>query len=128
MGTSQGGGLVLALGSIDPRVKAVVAHVPFLCDFRHHSGTLAADLAKDPRFLEPYEWVDPSQLASGLRAPTLLSSGGKDTTCPTEAIRAIFDRLPGIKSLAHFPELPHTTSIDFYQMAWEWMRRYLLTA
>ena len=34
MGTSQGGGLVLALAALDPRVKAVTAFLPFLCNFR----------------------------------------------------------------------------------------------
>ncbi|HRE80812.1 MAG TPA: acetylxylan esterase, partial [Opitutaceae bacterium] len=34
VGTSQGGGIALAVGSLDSRVKAVVAHVPFLCDMR----------------------------------------------------------------------------------------------
>jgi len=34
VGTSQGGGISLAVAVLDGRVKAVVAHVPFLCDFR----------------------------------------------------------------------------------------------
>ena len=34
MGTSQGGGIVLAVAALDSRVKAVAAHVPFLCDMR----------------------------------------------------------------------------------------------
>ncbi|MBL8178866.1 MAG: acetylxylan esterase, partial [Bryobacterales bacterium] len=33
-GTSQGGGIVLAVAALDERVKVVAAHVPFLCDFR----------------------------------------------------------------------------------------------
>ncbi|MEJ7829462.1 MAG: acetylxylan esterase, partial [Segetibacter sp.] len=32
--SSQGGGIALAVAALDKRVKAVVAHVPFLCNFR----------------------------------------------------------------------------------------------
>src|SRR5690349_3100122 len=38
-GTSQGGGMALAVASLDPRVRAVVAHVPFLCDMRQAART-----------------------------------------------------------------------------------------
>lgn len=124
MGTSQAGGIVLAVGGLDPRVKAVVAHVPYLCDLRHHPG-LSSDLRQDPVFLDTFDYFDPVNLASRLRAPTLISAGGKDKTCPPETIRAVFDRLPGIKSLAHYPDLPHTSCGDFYEMSWEWMGRYI---
>src|SRR5690606_7952703 len=32
--TSQGGGISLAVTALDKRIKAVVAHVPFLCNMR----------------------------------------------------------------------------------------------
>jgi len=126
MGTSQGGGIVLAVGALDPRVKAVVAHVPYLCDLRNHRG-LSTDLAGDPVFLNTFDYFDPVHLAPRLRAPTLLSAGGKDKTCPPETIRAVFDRLGGTKALAHYPELTHTSCGDFYAMSWEWLKRHLET-
>ena len=43
MGTSQGGGIALAVGALDPRVKAVVARVPFLCGMRRRSNRRVAD-------------------------------------------------------------------------------------
>jgi cephalosporin-C deacetylase len=126
MGTSQGGMIVLAVGAIDQRVKAVVSHLPALCDFRKNPAQkLSPDLINDPAFLNTYDYFDPVNLAPLLRAPTLVSSGGKDTTCPDVTIRAVFDRLPGIKSLAHYPDLIHTSSGDFYEMSWDWMKRYL---
>jgi len=72
-----------------------------------------------------FDYFDPVNLAPWLRAPTLISSGGKDITCPPEAIRAVFDKIPGIKTLFHDPNLTHTSSSDFYEMSWEWMKRYL---
>ena len=38
VGTSQGGGISLAVAALDSRVKAVVAHVPFLCNFPIAAG------------------------------------------------------------------------------------------
>ena len=133
MGTSQGGGIVLAVGALDPRVKAVAAHVPFLCDMRRAArlpGALVKTLlerhgALSARTLRTLDYFDPASLAEGLRAPVLLSSGGQDTVCPPETIRSVFDRLPGIKSIVVYPALPHTSSGDFYRMGWEWMNRHL---
>ncbi len=125
-GTSQAGGIVLSVGGIDPRVKAVVSHVPFLCDFRHNVAYKSCpDLVGDPVFLNTFDYFDPVNLAPLLKAPTLVSSGGKDFTCPPDAIRAVWNRLPGIKALHHEPDLTHTTSVDFYNMGWEWFARYL---
>jgi cephalosporin-C deacetylase len=133
MGTSQGGGIVLAVAALDSRVKAVAAHVPFLCDMRHAAlipGALVKTLlerhgALNARTLRTLDYFDPANLAEGLRAPVLLSSGGQDAVCPPETIRSVFDRLPGIKSIVVYPALPHTSSGDFYRMGWEWMDRHL---
>ena len=42
-GTSQGGGIALAVASIDTRIKVVAAHVPFLCDMRRGAHRRIAD-------------------------------------------------------------------------------------
>jgi cephalosporin-C deacetylase len=133
MGTSQGGGIVLAAASLDPRVKAVVAHVPFLCDMRSAasiSGSLIQRLlAKEGTMgaeaLRTLDYFDPARLAVNLRAPTLISAGGSDTTCPAQTIRTVFDRVSGIKSFVYYPDLPHTTSGGFYLLSWNWMEQYL---
>src|SRR5262249_10110737 len=41
-GTSQGGGIALSVASLDSRLKAVAAHVPFLCDMRQAARTEGA--------------------------------------------------------------------------------------
>lgn len=132
-GTSQGGGIALAVASLDPRLKAVVAHVPFLCDMRRAArtpGSLVKKLldqagANDEAHLSTLDYFDPLQLVPALRAPALLSSGGKDATCPAETIRAVFDRIPSVKSLLHEPDLPHTTSASFYRLTWLWLDQTL---
>ena len=133
MGTSQGGGIVLAVGGLEPRVQAVVAHVPFLCDMRRAArieGSLIRKLLEDyhalsPENLRTLDYFDPLNLGQRLKAPTLVSAGGQDRGCPAETIKTVFERLAGIKSLVYYPELPHTSAGDFYRMSWEWMGRHL---
>ncbi|MHB9110642.1 MAG: acetylxylan esterase [Armatimonadota bacterium] len=124
MGTSQGGGIVLSSSALEPRVRAVVAHVPFFCHMAHNAAFKDSEM-NTPESLATFAYFDPVSHASNLRAATLLSSGGKDTTCLPETIRAVYDRLPGIKGLLHYPGLVHTSSLAFYQMSWEWMGMYL---
>jgi len=132
-GTSQGGGIALAVASLDPRLKAVAAHLPFLCDMRLAARTDGALVKKllddahinDEAHLRTLEHFDPLLLVANLKAPVLVSSGGRDTVCPAATIRNVFDRIPGVKVLLHDPELTHTTSEAFYSMAWLWLDRYL---
>ena len=89
-GTSQGGGIALAIAALDPRLKAVVAHVPFLCDMRQAARTQGSLVKKlldqaemnDESHLRTLDYFDPLQLASSIHAPALVSSGGRDTTLP----------------------------------------------
>jgi cephalosporin-C deacetylase len=132
-GTSQGGGIALAVASLDPRIKAVVAHLPFLCDVRRAARTedslikrlLDAARMNDENHLRVLEHFDPLQLVPALKAPALISSGGKDIVCPAVTIRAVFDSMPGVKSLFHDPDLPHTSSGRFYSMTWAWIEAYI---
>lgn len=132
-GTSQGGGIALAVAALDPRLKAVVAHVPFLCDVRRAArteGSLIRNLLEtakmnDEPHLRVLEHFDPLKLAASLRVPVLISAGGRDTTCPPQTIQAVFDRITSVKSLFHDPELPHTSSERFYKMTWSWLDEYV---
>jgi len=124
MGTSQAGGIALSVAGLDTRIKAVVAHLPFFCDMRHNPAFKDSELL-EPSHLATFDYFDPVNLAPRSNASVLMSSGGRDTTCPPETIMAVFNLLPGIKALVHYPDLSHTTSINFYNMAWEWMDRYL---
>jgi cephalosporin-C deacetylase len=133
MGTSQGGGISLAVASLDQRIRAVSAHVPCLCDMRSaagSSGSLTNTLltkvgVNTPEAWNTLDYFDASRLAVHLRAPALISAGGQDKTCPGSSIRTAFDRVSGIKSLVWYPDLPHTSSQAFYLLGWAWMEMYL---
>ena len=81
--------------------------------------------ALNPRTLKTLDYFDPANLVEKLRAPVLLSAGGKDEVCPSETITSVFNRLPGIRSSWCILRWPHTSSGDFYKMGWEWMDRHL---
>ena len=133
VGTSQGGGMALAVTALDPRVKVVVAHVPFLCDLRTAARTpnsLVKSLLDRANLnteaaLHTLDYFDPLQLAPDIHAPALISAGGKDVTCPEITVRNVFDRIPAIKSLMVYPDLPHTSCAGFYEMTWPWLDLYL---
>lgn len=131
--TSQGAGIALAVAALDPRVRTVVAHVPFLCNM-----PLAATMPSlvkhlldragknNPQALRTLEYFDPYQLAPRLHIPVLMSAGGKDHTCPKATIESVYNRIPDKrKKLVVYPKLVHTTCLDFYQQIWPWLDRYL---
>jgi cephalosporin-C deacetylase len=139
MGISQGGGLVLAAAALDPRIKVVVARIPFLCNMRLAAtidGSLANTLltryhAMSAENLNTFDYFDPLNLARRIQAPTFMCAGGRDTTCPPGTIRPVFDNLAGVKMLAIYPKMDHPSGTDshavesFYEMGWDWMERYL---
>jgi cephalosporin-C deacetylase len=129
VGTSQGGGISLAVAALDSRVKAVVAHVPFLCNFRLAAAIpsrIKAQLDQANRNDEPalrtLDYFDPFLLAPQLRVPVLMSAGGKDEVCPSPTIKSVYERLPGTKKeLKLYPDLIHSSCVDFYNYTWIWL-------
>jgi cephalosporin-C deacetylase len=120
MGSSQGWAISLCIAALEPQVRAVVAQLPFLCNAHENTHLLSMQIN-----LETFKYFDSLNFAPKIKVPVLLSSGGRDTTCPSCTIDAVFDRLPGIKSLIHYPDSDHTASHDFYRMGWEWMDAHL---
>jgi len=127
---SQGGGIALAVAGLDSRVKAVVAHLPFLCNFRLAACTANSrvknqlDYAKrnDEVALRTLDYFDPFQLAPQLKVPVLMSAGGKDEVCPLPTIQSVYDKLPSSKkTLKAYPNLIHTSCVDFYNLTWPWL-------
>ncbi|TZF83273.1 prolyl oligopeptidase family serine peptidase [Pedobacter sp. BS3] len=132
MSTSQGGDICLAVAALDSRVKAVVAHVPFLCNMR-----LAATMPSlvktvldkggknNEKYLSTLDYFDPYQLAPAIRCPVFMSAGGKDVLCPQPTIQSVYNRLTCKKKIKIYPDLPHTTCLDFYKRRWPWVEKQL---
>lgn len=134
VGTSQGGGISLAVAALDWRVKAVVAHVPFLCNFPLAARTenslvkklLDASGRNDDAALSTLNYFDPLELAPRLRVPVLMSAGGKDKVCPAPTIESVYQRIASAKkTLKRYSNLSHTSCVDFYNLTWSWLDRHL---
>jgi len=130
VGTSQGGGISLAVTALDKRIKAVVAHVPFLCNMRLAASmpSLVKNLlnrakANNEASLQTLDYFDPLQLASKIKVPVLMSAGGKDVTCPKQTIQSVYDHITSSKQLIIYADLPHTSCIDFYNRTWPWLEK-----
>lgn len=102
IGESQGGGQALAAAGLDPRVSAVVATVPAMCDW---GGTLVdrkggwpqpferpADRAKMEKVL-PY--FDTAHLLRNSKATIVTEIGLIDQTCPSTSIYAAINQAKG---------------------------------
>ena len=110
-GGSQGGALALAAASLDPSVKAVVADVPFLCDFpraitiapRNPYGEVARYLAvhRDmvERALATLNYFDVVNHVRNARATALISVAVMDTICPPSTVYAAFNAYAGAKRI-----------------------------
>lgn len=109
-GMSQGGGLTLACGALEPRIKRLAPRCPFLCDYQR---VWEMDLAKDAyaelrdyfrRFDPRHEreedifmrlgYIDCQHLAPRIRGEVLMAVGLMDEICPPSSQFAAKKRPP----------------------------------
>jgi len=132
VGTSQAGGISLAVTALDNRIKTVVAHVPFLCDLRRAAAlpSLAKNLLdragnNNQSAFRTLDYFDPYMLAGRIRVPVFMSAGGKDALCPAPTVKAVYDRIPAReKAYRFYPDLPHTSCMDSYARTWVFLDQY----
>jgi cephalosporin-C deacetylase len=111
-GISQGGGMALAVGALSPRVRGVVARVPFLCDFpRSTTITDAHPFAEIPAYLAVHRdeeeavfrtlsYIDGVHFARRGTAPALFSAALMDPIVPPSGVFAAYNGYPAEKELA----------------------------
>lgn len=137
LGTSQGGGGSLLLGSIlaDHGVKAVCADEPFCTDFAGMHGKpgngaysfTSERLAGMPPETLAGVWralgfIDTRSHAHRLAMPVLLTSGTADTVTPPASIEALFGDLPGTRSYTSLAGQAHGYTAPFLRLAEAWFR------
>jgi cephalosporin-C deacetylase len=110
-GISQGGGTALAAGALVPRVRAVVARVPFLCDFpRSTTITDAHPFAEVPAYLATHRdaeeavfrtlgYIDGVHFAKRGTAPALFTAALMDPIVPPSGVFAAHNVYGGEKDL-----------------------------
>ena len=115
IGESQGGGQALAAAGLDPRVTAVVATVPAMCDW---GGTLAGRKGGWPQLFEqpsdtkkmkgvlPY--FDAAHLLKDSKATIVVEIGLADHTCPSTSVYAAINQAKGQKIIYPVTYREHT--------------------
>src|SRR3954454_11257134 len=111
LGTSQGGGITLAVGGLLPDVRAALPSVPFLCDMRraaeivdtHPYVEIAHYLRGHPRRVDEVfttlAYFDGVHFAARARAPALFSVGLMDDICPPSTVFAAYNHYGGEKDI-----------------------------
>ncbi|MFE4664490.1 acetylxylan esterase [Streptomyces sp. NPDC056716] len=103
LGTSQGGGITVAVGALVPDLVAIAPNVPFLCDFprattltdRHPYREIALWLkthrGRTEDVLRTLSYFDGVHFAARGRSPALFSAALEDQTCPPSTVFAAFN-------------------------------------
>ncbi|MFC7550864.1 acetylxylan esterase [Plantactinospora sp. GCM10030261] len=103
-GTSQGGGIAIAVGGLVDGLAAVLPDVPFLCHYRRATEiTDTEPYAELTRYLhtrrhmvdqvfETLGYFDGVNFAARMTAPTLFSVALMDAVCPPSTVFAAYNR------------------------------------
>ncbi len=114
-GGSQGGGIALAVAGLRDDLAAVVAFVPFLCDFpralqvtdAYPYGEIAAYLRihrdEVERVSDTLRYFDGVNFARRAGAPALFTTALADVTCPPSTVFGAYHEYGGPKSMTVWP-------------------------
>ncbi len=138
-GFSQGGALTLVCGALEPRVRALAALGPFLCDYeRVWEMDLDLDAyqelrdyfrQRDPlhrRHREVFErlgYIDVQHLAPRIQGRTLMGTGLLDNICPPSTQFAAYNRMACEKEHLVFPDYKHEVPREWDEAAMQWMMK-----
>lgn len=132
-GTSQGGGMGLALCALNKHISRAALYVPAMTDTM---GYLAGRVSGWPR---PYEshpaavraeveknapYFDGANFASRITIPVRVAVGFSDTTCPPCAVYAAYNALASKdKEIRHGLGMTHSCRQEFYKELGAWLTR-----
>ena len=110
-GGSQGGGITIAVGGLEPSVKVVMPDVPFLCHYRRATEIVDSypyqEIAlfckthrdKIDTVFNTLSYFDGVNFAARTRAHALFSTGLMDQTCPPSTVFAAYNHFAGPKEI-----------------------------
>lgn len=121
-GSSQGGALSLISAGLEPKVSAISANVPALCD---HTGCMIDRACGWPRLIpEKNEeiakvsaYFDAVNFARHAKCVSLVSTGFVDGTCPPTSVYAAFSVLPEPKRMFPTPWMGHSMDPAFGKLS-----------
>ncbi len=130
-GSSQGGGQSLVAAGLDPRVTALIANVPAMCD---HTSVINGwprlvpreeDGTPDPAVLQASRYFDAMNFATRTKAHALVAVGFIDNTCRPTSVYAAYNQLRGDKQMLNKPLMAHAISPEWYPMAMKFMKDHI---
>lgn len=110
-GASQGGGISIAIGGLEPSVAVVMPDVPFLCHYRRATDiTDAAPYSEIVRYckthrdkvdtvFETLSYFDGVNFAARSTAQALFSVALMDMICPPSTVFAAYNHFAGLKEI-----------------------------
>jgi len=114
-GSSQGGGISLAVAALVPDIVAALPDVPFLCHFQRAitlvdtapyneiSAFLSVHREKAEQVFRTLSYFDGMNFAARARIPAFFSVALMDTICPPSTVYAAYNHYIGEKRLAVYP-------------------------
>ncbi len=119
-GGSQGGGLAIIAGALDPRVKGIASSHPAMTDqlayLRRRAGgwphifSDTTPVRAKPEKLETIGYYDVVNFARLLRVPGIYSWGFNDTVVPPTAVYAAYNVITAPKEAVIVPEGGHANT------------------
>jgi cephalosporin-C deacetylase len=137
IGVSDGGAVGLMLGALSPRIRAVAADAPMLCDFGlslragawpyteivHYAQRGPGQTAQVKKTLPYFDLVN---FAADIKCPVLLSTGFLDPVSLPSAVYGMFNLIAGPKEIRPFPEAGHEGGGgEFWAYKLAWLARNL---
>jgi cephalosporin-C deacetylase len=139
-GGSQGGGITLAVGALEPRVSAIMPDVPFLCHYRRAVeitdaapyseivGYCKIHRDKADTVFRTLAYFDGVHFAARSRARALFSVALMDEICPPSTVFAAYNHYAGEKDLRIYPYNDHeggdtyqtVEKLRFLTRLWNW--------
>jgi cephalosporin-C deacetylase len=118
-GTSQGGGITVAVSGLSPAVKVAMPQVPFLCAYRRATeitdempyaeiaGFLRTHRDKVQRVFETLSYFDGVNFATRAQAHALFTTGLMDMICPPSTVFAAYNYWQGEKDILVYEYMQH---------------------
>lgn len=126
MGGSQGGGIALAAGGLEPGVTAVLPDVPFLCHYeRAVAITASAPYNEIAYYLKVHRdhiqpvfqtlsYFDGLNFAARAKGKSLFSVGLMDEICPPSTVYAAYNHYAGPKDIRVYAYNHHEGGAAFH--------------
>jgi cephalosporin-C deacetylase len=136
-GISQGGGLTLAVAALDPRPKAAMPRVPYLCHYRRAVDVsdklpyweIAQYLNRHPEHEETafrtLSYCDNLNLASRITCATLVTVGMQDLICPPSTVFGTYNQMMCKKKMLVYPFMDHADNEAQWEQMLGWLRTFV---